>query len=50
MDIYCSGELKVDLDWLGNELCFVMIISVVCVYCWSDGGEIVELDGLKVEV
>ncbi|MGB3620147.1 isoleucine--tRNA ligase [Ketobacter sp. MCCC 1A13808] len=50
VDIHCSGELKADLDRLGNELRFAMITSAVRVHRWSDGGEIAELDGLKVEV
>jgi isoleucyl-tRNA synthetase len=50
VDIHCSGDLKADLDRLGNELRFAMITSAVRVHRWNDGGEIAELDGLKVEV
>lgn len=50
VDIHCSAELKSDLDRLGEELRFAMITSQAKVHQWTQGGEIAELDGLKVEV
>lgn len=50
VDLSCSADLKEDLDRLGNELRFAMITSAVRVHQWNEGGDITELDGLRVEV
>ena len=50
VDLYCSSELKADLDRLGDELRFAMITSAVRVHQWDKGGDITEVDGLRVEV
>ena len=50
VDIYCSTDLKEDLDRLGDELRFAMITSAVRVHQWNQGGDITEVDGLRVEV
>jgi isoleucyl-tRNA synthetase len=50
VDLYCSSDLKEDLDRLGDELRFAMITSAVRVHQWEEGGDITELDGLRVEV
>lgn len=50
VDIHCSADLKEDLDQLGNELRFAMITSAVRVHQWNQGGDITEVDGLRVEV
>ncbi len=50
VDCYCSADLKEDLDRLGEELRFAMITSAVRVHEWKAGGEITELDGLRIEV
>ena len=50
VDIWCSTDLKEDLDKLGDELRFAMITSAVRVQQWEEGGDIAELDGLRVEV
>ncbi|MAR89508.1 MAG: isoleucine--tRNA ligase [Pseudomonadales bacterium] len=50
VDLYCSADLKADLDRLGEELRFAMITSAVRVHQWNEGGDITEVDGLRVEV
>ncbi|HVL00742.1 MAG TPA: isoleucine--tRNA ligase [Dongiaceae bacterium] len=50
VDLYCSTELKVDLDRLGDELRFALITSAARVHQWNEGGDITEVDGLRVEV
>ena len=50
VDLYCSPELKADLDRLGDELRFALITSAVRVHEWEQGGDITEVDGLRVEV
>lgn len=50
VDIWCSSDLKADLDKLGDELRFAMITSAVRVHQWQEGGDITEVDGLRVEV
>ncbi|MCG8537226.1 MAG: class I tRNA ligase family protein, partial [Pseudomonadales bacterium] len=50
VSIWCSTDLKEDLDKLGDELRFAMITSAVRVQQWEEGGDIAELDGLRVEV
>ncbi|HAU15384.1 MAG: isoleucine--tRNA ligase [Pseudomonadales bacterium] len=50
VDIHCSEDLKQDLDRLGDELRFAMITSAVRVHQWNQGGDITEVDGLRVEV
>ncbi len=50
VDLYCSAELKADLDRLGDELRFALMTSAVRVHEWNDGGDITEVDGLRVEV
>lgn len=50
VDLHCSAELKADLDRLGEELRFALITSAVRVHQWNQGGDITEVDGLRVEV
>ena len=50
VDLYCSPDLKADLDLLGDELRFALITSAVRVHEWEQGGDITEVDGLRVEV
>lgn len=50
VDLYCSTELKADLDRLGEELRFALITSAARVHQWNQGGDITEVDGLRVDV
>lgn len=50
VDLYCSADLKSDLDRLGDELRFALMTSAARVHEWNEGGDITEVDGLRVEV
>ncbi|MGK0525794.1 MAG: isoleucyl-tRNA synthetase [Pseudomonadales bacterium] len=50
--LYCDGELAADLEFLGEELRFVLITSEATVRPVSeaDGAEMTSYDGLRVKV
>jgi len=50
--LYCDGELAADLEYLGEELRFVLITSEATVRPVSeaDGAEMTSYDGLRVKV